>query len=177
MIRLTCPCGAEFERLETESHLHDDQHRELCLSCAKVEAKKPRRNTMAKSKSGEAKSKPTRKRARQSELPGMERPRFPEIERAAAVYADLREQRKDLAERETSARAVLILAMRRHGQTAYRDDNADPPIVITLEAKDAVKLVEVRPEKRTDLERDMAAYERDGMKLGEKSAALDGTAA
>lgn len=170
MIRLTCPCGASFEREDTESHLHDSQGRELCLPCAKVEAKKPRtrRKHMAKAKQKHEAKQP-RKRARQGELPGMEKPRFPRIETAAEHYRELREEQKALAERVTAARDQLIFEMRQAKQSTYRDDTADPPFVITVEAKDNVKLTEVRPEPKTDLERRLGSPENVAVYEAEKA--------
>ena len=51
------------------------------------------------------------------------------------------------------AQAVAIQESAANGQTTYRDDSSDPPVVITLEARDSVKIVEVRPEPKTGLER------------------------
>ena len=123
-------CRATFTTAPSESTLDG-----LCHDCARVEAKAPR---------------PKR---RQVELPGLEKPRIAAIERAADEYREARHAQKLAADHAAATKDRLIAQMRRNGQTSYRDDTSDPPVVITLEARDSVKIVEVRPEPKTGLER------------------------
>ena len=123
-------CRAPFTTAPSESTLSG-----VCPDCARVEAKAPR---------------PKR---RQVELPGLEKPRIAAIERAADEYREARHAQKLAADHAAATKDRLIAQMRRNGQTTYRDDSSDPPVVITLEARDSVKIVEVRPEPKTGLER------------------------
>lgn len=173
-----CPCGATQQSHVGSSNLHRDG-RELCDRCAREWIKNrprgrksnrstnPEEHHMAPKKhyeadgttpkkakrSAHAEAKPAAKRMRQKELPGLEKPRFPEIEKAAERYRDLRAERKALLDGENGAKERLIAAMRKHGQIAYRDDNADPPFAIFIVSDDKVKLENVKPKPKTEIER------------------------
>jgi hypothetical protein len=70
--------------------------------------------------------------ARQKELAGVEKESVKEIEAAAEAYVDARDKRMRLTEKEVEAKTTLIEVMRKHKRTVYRDDNAAPPLLITL---------------------------------------------
>lgn len=82
--------------------------------------------------------------ARQKELAGVERESVKEIEAAAESYVDVRDKRMKLTTKEVEAKATLIEVMRRNKRTVYRDDNASPPLLITLkEGAASVKVTRV----------------------------------
>ena len=78
---------------------------------------------------------------RQVELVGMERKSVKEINDAAEAYVEARDKRMKLTEKEKEAKDALIAAMVKHSLGVYRDDEANPPLVVTLlPGKDNVKV-------------------------------------
>jgi hypothetical protein len=75
--------------------------------------------------------KPMAKR-KQMQIPGTERPSFPKVDVAAEQYEKARDSRMKKSEAEHDAKLALIEAMKKHKLSVYRDDNATPPIVVTL---------------------------------------------
>lgn len=79
--------------------------------------------------------------ARQKELTGIERESIEEINVAAESYVKARNKRMRLTEQEVASKTALIEAMTKHKKRVYRDDEASPPLIITLtEAKTSVKV-------------------------------------
>lgn len=82
--------------------------------------------------------------ARQKELSGIEKESVKEIEEAAESYVEARDKRMKLTEKEVERKAALIEVMRKHKRTVYRDDNAAPPLLVTLkEGTVSVKVTRV----------------------------------
>lgn len=75
---------------------------------------------------------------RQAELEGMERKAVKEVDDAAEGYCDVRDRRMKLTKKEKAAKDALIVVMKKHNLTVYRDDNANPPVLVTLSSKDDV---------------------------------------
>lgn len=84
-----------------------------------------------------------KKKARQGELPGIEREQIKEVKDAAIAYEEARDARMKKSESEKEQKDALIEVMRRNKLTVYRDDSVDPPIVITLADKTNVKVTRV----------------------------------
>ncbi len=80
---------------------------------------------------------------RQQSIPGIERKANREINDAAENYVEQRDKRMKLSEYESEAKEALIAVLKKSGISVYRDDDADPPLVITLSTKDNVKVSEV----------------------------------
>lgn len=79
--------------------------------------------------------------ARQKELSGIERESIKEIDDAAEAYVTVRDKRMKLTKEEVEKRDGLIEVMRRHRRKVYRDDNASPPLLVTLkDGKASVKV-------------------------------------
>lgn len=79
---------------------------------------------------------------KQLRIPGTERNAIPELDAAAEVYVKERDKRMSMTEKEVAAKDVLIGMMKKHGLSIYKDEDADPPLIITLTAgKDVVKVV------------------------------------
>jgi hypothetical protein len=57
------------------------------------------------------------------QIPGTERPEHKAIDKAAAAYIEIRDERMALTEKEVDARAVLAAKMHEHGLTSYRYDD------------------------------------------------------
>jgi hypothetical protein len=72
------------------------------------------------------------KTKRQLEVPGTERKKLKEANDAAEAYVDARDTRMRHTEKEVEARDALVAVMEKHHLTVYRDDEADPPLVVTL---------------------------------------------
>jgi hypothetical protein len=82
---------------------------------------------------------------RQLRVPGTERPRFREIDQAAEKYREVRDELESVKTRESTAKDRLIAAMKAYAQTEYVDEDAVPPLRITLSAgPDKVKVKETR---------------------------------
>ena len=84
---------------------------------------------------------------KQTEIPGTERQQIQEIDSAAEAYQDAKKKRIKLTEKESEAKTALIAVLRKHKVEVYRDDNASPPLLITLKpGKDVVTVSEVENE-------------------------------
>lgn len=73
---------------------------------------------------------------KQTELPGLEKPKIPELDTLLETYAEkasaLSEARHALGE----LKAKIIEVAGKAGVTVYRDDTANPPLVLTLSTQD-----------------------------------------
>lgn len=85
--------------------------------------------------------KQSRRRSRQVRIPGTEGPSFPDIDRAAEEYVEIRDERMALTEREVDARGRVINAMKEHKLHAYWSDD------FIVELVDADARVKVRKDK------------------------------
>ena len=84
---------------------------------------------------------------RQNEIPGTERQQIQEIDDAAEGYQEAKKKRMKLTEKESEAKLALISVMRKHKVEVYRDDNASPPLLVTLKpGKDNVSVSEFEDE-------------------------------
>ena len=79
---------------------------------------------------------------RQKELSGVERETIKEIDDAAEAYVEARDKRMALTKKEVDAKDALIAVMRTHRRKVYKDENASPPLVVTL--KDGKATVKVQ---------------------------------
>ncbi len=78
---------------------------------------------------------------RQTELAGIERKAIKEVNDSAEGYVDARDKRMKLTEKEHEAKEALISVMLKHKLLVYRDDEANPPLIVTLTpGKDNVKV-------------------------------------
>jgi uncharacterized protein (DUF2384 family) len=74
------------------------------------------------------------KRVKQGELPGMEKKHVKEVEEAGEAYEQTRDARMKLTEDESEKLTSLVEVMEKHKLTVYRNDEAVPPMLITLKA-------------------------------------------
>lgn len=72
-------------------------------------------------------------RAKQAELKGMERPSFPDIDKAAEEYVEVRDERMLLTEQEVMKKQTLLRLCREHKVKVYKSDVHDPPLIVTVE--------------------------------------------
>lgn len=79
---------------------------------------------------------------RQAEIPGTERKKVQEVDDAAEAYVDKRDRRIAAGVKEKVAKNALIAAMKKAGLNVYRDTNVTPELVVTLSARDEVKVSE-----------------------------------
>jgi len=84
---------------------------------------------------GNGKRKPRKAKPEQTELKGMERRRIPEIEQAAKVYAETRDERMELTEAEVQSQGKLLQVMRTNKLQKYRLDDGRVVRVEEGEAK------------------------------------------
>jgi hypothetical protein len=69
---------------------------------------------------------------RQQRIKGTEAESIKEINDAAEAYVDVRDQRMALTKDEVTAKEKLTTLMLEHGLETYRDEDASPPLVVTL---------------------------------------------
>ncbi len=72
------------------------------------------------------------KTKRQLEVPGTERKKLKEANDAAEAYVDARDTRMRHTTKEVEARDALVAVMKKHNLSVYRDDEVDPPLLVTL---------------------------------------------
>lgn len=82
---------------------------------------------------------------KQKELPGMENRAIQPLQEAAQEYAEIRDERMALGERESTLKTKVIGLMHEHGKTRYAYDG----VTITLAAEETVK-VKVKKPKQED---------------------------
>lgn len=68
---------------------------------------------------------------------GTEKKSIKEVDSAAEAYVEVRDERMKLTEREVEARDVLLAVMQKHKLDLYRDDDAAPPLLVTIIEGDA----------------------------------------
>ncbi len=84
------------------------------------------------------------KTKKQLQIAGTEKKAITEVNAAAEAYVEARDERMALTVREVEAREALITVMQKHKLDVYRDDDASPPLLITLIAgEDRVKVSRV----------------------------------
>jgi hypothetical protein len=84
---------------------------------------------------------------KQLPIPGTEKETIEELDAAAEAYADARDERMQLTERESEAKEALVSVMKKHGLEVYRDENAVPPLIVTLiPGEDRVKVSRAKEE-------------------------------
>jgi hypothetical protein len=69
---------------------------------------------------------------KQLRIAGTEKETNREVEVAAEAYVSARDARMERTEEEVATREVLISMMQKHKLDIYRDDDHEPPLVITL---------------------------------------------
>jgi hypothetical protein len=77
------------------------------------------------------------KRAKQAELPGTERKTIAELDAAMEHYAEKRDAWVSARTEVQAAKEKLVQLAKAHGVTIYRDETANPPLVLTLTERDA----------------------------------------
>ena len=85
--------------------------------------------------------------AKQETIPGTERKSIPEVDTAGEEYRKARDARIKKTVPEKEAKQKLVDVMLKHGLTVYRDDNAVPPFVITIDTKHNVKVKNIGVEE------------------------------
>lgn len=106
---------------------------------------------------------------KQLSIAGTEGKKIREIDVAAEAYEEARDKRMALTEKETEARENLIAAMKKAKVSVYRDDDAAPPIIVTLvPGVDKVKVT--RQEEPEDEGEDAPTPRRRGRSAAAASA-------
>ena len=78
---------------------------------------------------------------RQMRIPGTEAQKIKELDTAAEAYVEARDERMALTEKEVEARDALVSVMKKHELAVYKDEDHDPPLIITLTpGQDRVKV-------------------------------------
>jgi hypothetical protein len=78
------------------------------------------------------------KKAKQTELPGVEKPTIKELDAAIELYAEKRDAWVAARTEVQAAKAKLVELANTHGITIYRDDSVNPPLMLTLRAREAL---------------------------------------
>ncbi|PZR17514.1 MAG: hypothetical protein DI536_04160 [Archangium gephyra] len=91
------------------------------------------------------------KRKRQTELPGIEKPSHPELNTLLEEKAALDTQAGEIRQRQGELNESILAKARELKLTTYRDDNAVPPLVLTIsDAKAKVKVAKAKATVETD---------------------------
>ncbi len=69
---------------------------------------------------------------KQLRIPGTEAQKIKELDHAAEAYVMARDERMERTELEVAARDALVSVMTKHKLEVYRDEDHDPPLVITI---------------------------------------------
>lgn len=78
---------------------------------------------------------------KQLPIPGTEKPTITEVDSAAESYVEARDDRMTLTDKESDAKEALISVMKKHNLEVYCDENAIPPLVVTIiPGEDKVKV-------------------------------------
>lgn len=124
-------------------------------------ARGERRKTKTKAKGGRKAAKPApparaaKPRPRQAELPGTEDRAIKPLEDAAQAYAEIRDERMELNQNESSLKQSLIRLMKRHGKTHYKRNGISIDLITEAET------VRVRFKKEGDPDADLPPGEGD----------------
>ena len=88
---------------------------------------------------------------KQLPIKGMEKKSIKELDSAAEAYVEARDKRMKLTEDEVEARGALISVMKKHNLEIYKDDDASPPLVVTLiPGEDKVKVSRVEEDDEAE---------------------------
>jgi nucleoid-associated protein YgaU len=92
---------------------------------------------------------------KQGELPGMEAPKIPELDTLLEQYAEKTSALSALRVDVGQLKVNIIQTAEKHGVTVYRDETADPPLLLTITERDvAVKVKPVGGDVEPDEEHD-----------------------
>lgn len=72
------------------------------------------------------------KTKKQTSIPGTEPKSITEVDTAAEAYVEARDERMALTEKEVEAKGNLLRVMEKHDLTTYRDESADPPLLVIV---------------------------------------------
>lgn len=90
------------------------------------------------------------KTKKQLKIPGTQEESNRAVDEAAEHYVELRDSRMQATEAEVEARGVLIAAMKKADLTTYRDNGADPPLLVTLTIEEKVKVSRIDEDEASD---------------------------
>jgi hypothetical protein len=103
-------------------------------------------------------------------LPGMEDRSIHELDDVAEQYAEIRDQRMELTEREHTLKGLTLKLMKKHGKTIYRHDGIE---ITVVPGEDDVK-VRVKKAEDHDAEHDTEIASDDA--IGDNSSESGGDA-
>lgn len=73
---------------------------------------------------------------RQTRIPGTEGKKIKALDTAAEKYVELRDARIAAGVKEKEAKTALLTLMKENRLKVYQDDDAVPPLLVTLKPKD-----------------------------------------
>jgi hypothetical protein len=73
------------------------------------------------------------RRAKQSDLPGMEDSALKDLESKAEEYVDARDERMEMLEKEVALKQEILGLMKKHHKTTYKRDGIEIRVVPTDE--------------------------------------------
>jgi hypothetical protein len=92
---------------------------------------------------------------KQLPIPGTEKETIKEVDSAAEAYVEARDERIRLTDKEVDAKDALVTVMKKHKLDVYRDENAVPPLIVTLiPGEDKVKVSRAKDEEDEEGESD-----------------------
>jgi hypothetical protein len=97
-------------------------------------------------------------------LPGMEDRSIHELDDVAEQYAEIRDQRMELTEREHTLKGLTLKLMKKHGKTIYRHDGIE---ITVVPGEDDVKVRVKKAEDDTERDTEIASDDA----IGDNSSA------
>lgn len=95
----------------------------------------------------------------QLKIAGTDGPSVPEVNAAAELYQHNKKNRMRWSKKEKESKVALIGAMKKAGLTSYRDNDANPPLYVTVNDKSDVTVDEVNTEDAGEEEQEDAGEE------------------
>lgn len=87
---------------------------------------------------------------RQQRIPGTEA-KIPAAVRAAGdAYVEEAAATAQAKRKADEAKAVLIAAMEKHEVDTFRDDEADPPVIVSLTQRTGIKVTKLKKQRAED---------------------------
>jgi hypothetical protein len=108
----------------------------------------------------------TRGRPQAAPLPGMEDRAIKPLEDVAGEYANIRDERMDLTQREHALKSLALKLMKKYEKTIYRHDGIE---ITVVPGEDDVK---VKVKKHDDTEAETGAAERGAEFADERRTAV-----
>lgn len=87
---------------------------------------------------------------RQQSIPGTEQKIHAAVRAAGDAYVDEAAKSARAKKKSDESKAVLLAAMEKHDVETFRDDEADPPVIITRTERHGIKVTKLKKQRDED---------------------------